>query len=168
MGVILLAIAHQEFGIRELSSSLLHKTAIIGIASGACYGVAAASYRAASLSLNSDSFVMSAAFTLVLVILFQTVTMGIYLRVKEPGQLTAVCKAWKVAGVVGFTGMVASAGWFTAMTIQNAAHVRALGQVELSFAFLTSLIFFREKVNKAEITGIVLVAAGILVLLLWA
>lgn len=167
-GVMLLAIAHQNFGIRELFSSLLQKTALIGIASGACFGIAAVSYRAASLSLDSDAFVMSAACTLVTVIFFQTIAMGIYLYVREPGQLKAVFKAWKVAGIVGLAGMLASACWFTAMTIQNAAHVRALGQLELLFAFFTSLIFFHEKVNRAEITGIVLVVVGILALLLWA
>jgi uncharacterized membrane protein len=86
---------------------------------------------------------------------------------KELGQLTAVFKAWKVAGIVGLTGMLASVGWFTAMTIQNAAHVRALGQVELLLAFMTSLVIFREKVNSIEIAGIVLLILGIWVLLFW-
>lgn len=167
-GVMLLAIAHQSFGVKELFASLTNKTALIGIASGAFFGVAAISYRAASRSImNADDFVMSAACTLAFVILFQTVTMTIYLYLKEPGELAAVVKAWKVAGIVGLTGMLASAGWFTAMTIQNAAHVRALGQIELFLAFVTSVIFFREKVNKVEISGIGFLIFGICVLLLW-
>ena len=165
-GVMLLAIAHQEFGLKELFTSLVQKEALIGVASGACFGVASVSYRAASLSIMSDDgFVMSAACTLAFVILFQTLTMTIYLRWKEVGQLTAVVKAWKVGGLVGLTGMVASAGWFTAMTIENAAHVRALGQIELLLAFLMSVIVFREKVNKTEIAGILLLVFGIWVLL---
>ena len=31
-----------------------------------------------------------------------------------------------MTGLVGLTGMLGSVGWFTAMTIQNAAYVRAL------------------------------------------
>ena len=53
------------------------------------------------------------------------------------------------------------------MTIQNAAYVRALGQIELVFTFLASALIFRERSNRFEITGIVLVIAGILALLLW-
>jgi len=166
LGVMLLAIAHQNLGVKQLFASLINKTAQIGMASGACFAVAAISYRAASLSINTSGFVMSAACTLAFVVLFQTVTMTIYLYLKEPGQLAAVFKAWKVAGIVGLTGMLASVGWFTAKTIQNAAHVRALGQVELLLAFMTSLIIFREKVNKVEIAGIVLLILGIWVLLM--
>jgi uncharacterized membrane protein len=92
--------------------------------------------------------------------------MTAYLYFREPGQLSAVAGAWKTSSLVGLAGMLASACWFTAMTIQNAAHVRALGQIELFLAFLSSLIFFREKVKATEVVGVGLVVAGILVLLL--
>ena len=75
-------------------------------------------------------------------------------------------QAWKVAGVGGLSGMMASAGWFTAMTIQNAAYVRALGQIELVFTFAASYFFFHEKTNRVELFGIALVIGGILILLL--
>jgi drug/metabolite transporter (DMT)-like permease len=166
-GVMLLALADQDFRAIELVSFLLNKTAGIGIACGAAFGIAAVSYRAASLSLGTG-FVLSAACTLAVVLVLQATTMGVYLYLKEPGQLTAVLKAWRVAGIVGLAGMLASAGWFTAMTIQNAAHVRALGQVELIFAFLASVIFFHEKIKATEIAGVILIVAGILVLLFWA
>jgi drug/metabolite transporter (DMT)-like permease len=63
--------------------------------------------------------------------------------------------------------MLASACWFTAMTIQNAAYVRALGQVELLFTFAAGHLFFRERSNALELIGIGLVAGGILLLLLY-
>ena len=110
---------------------------------------------------------ISAAVTLGTVLVLQTVVMTVYLWLREPGQLTAVTSAWKMSSLVGLSGMAASGCWLTAMTIQNAAHVRALGQVELFFAFLSSLIFFREKVRMSEIFGVVLIVGGILVLLLW-
>ena len=165
VGVMLLAIAHQEFGFKTLLTSLFQKTAGIGLASGAFFGVAAVSYRAASLSLGVG-FVVSAACTLATVLILQTVTMTAYLYFREPGQLSVVAGAWKTSSLVGLAGMLASACWFTAMTIQNAAHVRALGQIELFLAFLSSLIFFREKVKATEVVGVALVVAGILVLLL--
>ena len=57
-------------------------------------------------------------------------------------------------------------GWFTAFTIQNASYVRALGQVELIFTFLATTLFFKEKVSRTELIGIVMVAGGIVLLLL--
>ena len=83
-----------------------------------------------------------------------------------PGQLGAVLRSWRVSGWVGFSGMLASAGWFTAMTIQNAAYVRALGQIELVFTFIASTLFFGERTTPVELLGILLVISGILVLVL--
>ena len=49
--------------------------------------------------------------------------------------------------------MIASAGWFTAMTIQNAAYVRALGQIELVFTFAASIFLFHERPNRIEVSA---------------
>ena len=109
---------------------------------------------------------MRAAFTLACVTLFQTLVMAIYMRLREPGQLTAVFRSFRVSGWVGLSGMLASAGWFTAMTIQNAAYVRALGQIELVFTFIASILVFRERTTPIELLGIALVISGILILVL--
>jgi drug/metabolite transporter (DMT)-like permease len=62
--------------------------------------------------------------------------------------------------------VLASICWFTAFTLQNGAYVRALGQIELIFTFIASVFFFRERTSRAEIAGILLVAAGIVLLIL--
>jgi drug/metabolite transporter (DMT)-like permease len=165
-GVVLLSVARTEAGFGDLIGGLTSKVALIGIASGAAFGVSAVSYRAASLSLGGDGFLVQAAFTLACVIVLQTALMAVYLLLREPGQLRATLEAWRTALWVGLSGMLASAGWFTAMTIQNAAHVRALGQIELVFTFIAAHFFFGERSNRLEIGGILLVVAGILALLL--
>lgn len=165
-GVFALSVARTELTARRLMTSWLDKPALIGLASGACFGISAVSYRAASLSLETGGFAIRAAFTLAVVLVFQTVAMAVYMRIREPGQITRVARSWRVSLWVGVSGMAASAGWFTAMTIENAAHVRALGQIELVFTFIASVAFFRERTNLPEMIGIVLVVAGILVLLL--
>ncbi|MDD9984286.1 MAG: EamA family transporter, partial [Gammaproteobacteria bacterium] len=137
-----------------------------GVLSGTFFGVSAVSYRAASLSLGGDGFLMQAAFTLACVLVFQTALMALWIRVREPGELTRVARAWRVAAFVGVSGMLGSAGWFTAMTLENAAYVRALGQVELVFTFVASWFFFRERSTGLEIAGVLLIVAGILILLL--
>ncbi len=150
---------------RTLLTAWTSRSALVGLASGGLYGIAAVSYRAASLSLGGEGFLMQAAFTLACVTVLQTALMLAYMRLREPGQITATLAAWKTSVWVGASGIAASACWFTAMTIQNAAYVRALGQVELVFTFVAGHFFFRERSTRLEITGILLVMAGILCLL---
>jgi drug/metabolite transporter (DMT)-like permease len=53
------------------------------------------------------------------------------------------------------------------MTIENAAYVRALGQIELVFTFASSYFLFKEKTGRLEFIGIMLVIGGLLLLLFW-
>jgi uncharacterized membrane protein len=68
--------------------------------------------------------------------------------------------------LVGISGGLASIGWFSAFTLQNATYVRALGQIELIFTFIVTLLVFREKVSRAELGGILLIGTSIILLLL--
>ena len=52
------------------------------------------------------------------------------------------------------------------MTLENAAYVRAVGQIELVFTFIASYFFFRERSTALELGGILRVVAGIVILLL--
>ena len=166
IGVLALSVGKGQVTAKGLVTGLADRATLIGVFSGTMFGVSAVSYRAASLSLGGPDPITQAAFTLACVTIFQTVVMGVWLRAIEPGELTRVTKEWKFAGLVGLTGMAASACWFTAMTLQNAAYVRALGQIELVFTFIASTLFFREKSNAIEIFGIVLIVSGILMLVL--
>ncbi len=167
VGVMQLAVAAQGAGVRELIGSFFQKEAGYGMACGTCYGIASVCYRAASLSLQTD-FMISAATTLGYVLVLQSLIMFVYLVLREPGQLTAILGAWKLSSLVGLSGMTASAGWLTAMTSQNAAHVRALGQVELCFTFLSPVLFCRERVKPAELIGATLIVVGLVALLIKA
>jgi drug/metabolite transporter (DMT)-like permease len=166
VGVVVLSSSKTSVGLGRLLTAWTERTALIGLASGALFGVSAVSYRAAALSLGGPGFLIQAAFTLACVLCFQTLVMGAYLVWREPGQLGQVLRAWRVAGLVGIAGMLGSVGWFTAMTIQNAAYVRALGQIELVFTFIAAQVVFRERSTRLELGGIVLIVAGILILLL--
>ena len=109
---------------------------------------------------------LPAASTLMIALAIQTTLMTVYLGAREKGELARVWQNRSKATLVGITSMLGSVGWFTAMTLENAAHVRALGQVELIFTFLTSVLIFREKITNAEIGGTLLIVGGVLILLL--
>jgi len=86
--------------------------------------------------------------------------------VREPGQIIAILRHWPPALAVGVSGFLASVGWFTAFALQNAAYVRAVGQIELVFTFLASVLFFKERTTRLELLGIILIMAAILLLIL--
>jgi uncharacterized membrane protein len=65
------------------------------------------------------------------------------------------------------TGVAGSVCWFNAMTLENAAYVRTLGQVELILSLLTSYIVFKERSTRYEIVGMVMIVIGIIILLLF-
>jgi drug/metabolite transporter (DMT)-like permease len=165
-GVVAISVAKLHLHPRALLAALGEKAALLGLASGALFGACAVCYRAATLALDSGDAPIRAALTLFAVLAFQTLAILAWLAWREPGQIRAIFRHWRWTVAVGFVGMLGSAGWFLAMTLQQAAYVRALGQVELVFTFAASLLIFRERTNRVELLGIALVVAGILFLLL--
>lgn len=165
-GLFALSLANERITAQSLLASVTSAVARRGLASGAAFAVAAIAYRAASLSLGGAGYTMNAAYTLACVTLLQSLLMALWLSTREPGEITRVGGAWRQAIWVGLTGMLASAGWFTAMTLEQVAYVRALGQIELLFTFASAVIWFHERVRPNELVGIALLIAGILLLLL--
>ncbi len=166
VGVMLISVARAPFSPAALATSLFTPVAGLGLASGAFFGLAAVGYRAASLSLGYPNFIMQAAVTLVVAITFQSLVMLAWMLWRDPGQLARIRAAWKPAALTGAVGATASFGWFMAMTLQTAAAVKALAQIEMLFAFASSILIFREHINRLEIVGCALIVAGILVLVL--
>lgn len=167
-GVMLISVAHMPMNWRNLVASVFARNALIGLASGTLFGVAAVSYRAASLALGGPNFIMQAACTLAWTITLQTVVMALWMAWKDRAEFGRIARAWKVSLFTGFVGATASFGWFAAMTLQQAAMVKALAQVEMLFTFAASVFFFKERINRMETVGCLLIAAGIVVLVLTA
>lgn len=166
VGVMLISVARSAVSWSSLITSVFSRTALIGLASGTFFGIAAVAYRAASLSLSGPNFMMQAAVTLAFVILFQTAIMLAWMVVRDRAEIGRVLRAWKPAFIVGAAGASASFGWFMAMTLQQAAYVKVLAQVEIIFTFASSVFIFRESINRLEIIGTLLIVAGVIVLVL--
>lgn len=141
---------------------------LLGLTAGALFGLSAIGYRAATLALPSGDTLERAAVTLAAVTCFQTLAMLPWLRWREPGEVRRVLTRWRITALVGFTGMLGSLGWFVAFTLQNAAYVRAVGQVELVFSALVSWLVFRERASGRELAGIGLLGVSIVLLVLLA
>jgi drug/metabolite transporter (DMT)-like permease len=144
---------------------LFNKAAGYGLASGALFGVASIGYRGAALQIDSADVFLKAGVALACATAFQTLVMTIYLAAREPGEIKRVAASWRVSSIVGVTSMLGSFGWFTAFALQNAAYVKALGQVELVFTFLASYFIFKERSTKRELIGIGLIVVSVLAII---
>ena len=165
-GILALSVAHRAITWQALATSLGEKTTMIGLLCGTCLGASVVFYRGAALALGDGAVVMRAAFALAISLIMQTTLMGAYLLLREPGQMTAILRHWLPALMVGVSGFLASIGWFTAFTLENAAYVRAVGQIELVFTFIASVVVFKEKTTRIELLGIALILLAILLLIL--
>ena len=138
----------------------------LGLAAGVLFAFSGVSYRGATLTLASEDPVLRAGVTLMAVVAMQTVIMAIWLHLRERGEMGRVWRARRVAIWIGLTSMAGSLCWFTAFTLQTAAYVNALGQVELIFSVVASTLFFREKISRREGAGMAILTASILLLIL--
>jgi drug/metabolite transporter (DMT)-like permease len=142
------------------------KAALVGLGSGTLFGVCAVAIRASALALPSGDELERAAVTLASITTMQTAMMGAYLLIRDPRQIAEVFRLWPRTFPVGLMSVAGSAGWFFGMTLENAALVRALGQVELVFTYLASHVIFRERATAGETAGILLVAGSVVLLIL--
>lgn len=161
VAVMLLSLPEGNRSLGAIARGWGSRSALLGLGSGAAFGMAAVGYRGAALALTTPSVVFAAAESLVWAQAFQTVLLGGYLVWRNTAVVLAVIEAWRVSLVAGAMGAIGSACWFTAMAMKPVAQVRTLGLVELYFSYLVSRRVFRERLGGAEFVGLVLLAAGL-------
>ena len=149
----------------SLSGRFLGREAVMGLAAALAFSLTSLLVRDASLSLGLASPVAAAALTLCVMVLVQTgLCLGL-VGLRGPSELTQLFKYWRLALFIGCTSALGSIGWFTAFTLEQAAVVKTLGQVELVFVMLISYFFFKERPTRREWQGMLLVMLGVSVVL---
>jgi drug/metabolite transporter (DMT)-like permease len=143
-----------------------NKGAALGLLSGALFAVSAVGYRGATLQIESADPLLRAGVALAVVSTVQALGLTCWLAWREAGQLHAVWQARRMAVWMGVTSMGGSLCWFTAFTQQSAALVFAVGQIEVIFSVLASVLVFRERITNREVWGMVLLTVSILLLVL--
>ncbi len=145
---------------------VFNRAAGLGLLSGVFFAVSAVGYRGAVLALEGGDTGLRAGLTLAIVTAFQTLALGGWLAFREPGQIVATLRAWRVAGMVGLLSMIGSFCWFAAFSLQNAAYVFAVGQVELIFSLFASVLVFRERISAREMTGMAILTVSIILVVM--
>ena len=167
---VLFVSASDDLSPGAMLRALRTRAALMGLACATLFGVSANAYRAAALTMGAPEGALDAilrgAATNGTAIVLQSVLLAAWLTWREPEQWRRIAAAWRPSLLVGFVGATVSLGWFAAFSLQQAAIVKAVAQVALILAILTSALVFRERVRSTEIVGCALIGLGVLVLVL--
>ncbi|MBH87635.1 MAG: hypothetical protein CMJ12_00580 [Pelagibacterales bacterium] len=160
LGIIITSIKKLNF-----KNAFFNISVFYGLISGALFGLSAVLFRGASHSLYSLDYVLTSSFTLLIAISIQTFILTLYLIVRDIKQFYFLYLNLQDGLIVGFFGALASICWFYAMSVQNVAYVRALGQIELIFTIMASIFYFKEKIIFNEILGVLVTITGIIIII---
>jgi len=142
------------------------KTVIIGLACGTCFALTSLFVREASHLLNVP-FPHSAAWVLVWVLCIQTTLLVSYIAVKNRSTFIALKNNVKMTLATSIISCFGTICWFSAVSLHHVAYVKTLGQVEVLLTMLVAIFWLKNKVQKHEILGLLLIAAAA-ILVMWA
>ena len=163
LGVIIMTIKD----LKLFFNNFFSKTTLIGLTSGLFLGLSVVYFRAAALSLiNFSSNFEKALSTLFIGLVIQTSIITVYLLIFEKSEFKKLYNNKFESCLAGLAGFMATLSWFYAFTLIQASFIRAFGQIEIFFSYLSSKYFFKEKLKFSEIIGIIIFVCGVLLMLI--
>ena len=163
IGVIVITIKDVKLFFRNFFS----KVTLIGLTTGLILGLSVVYFRAAALSLENFSSNFDKAITTLFFGLFiQTAVVTTYLLIFEKSEFKKFYQNKVEICLTGLAGFLATLSWFFAFTLIQASFVRAVGQIEILFSYMSSKYLFKEKITFIEIMGIMIFISGATLLLL--
>ena len=170
LGIIIATIGVIMISIKDLRlffKNFFSKVTLIGLGAGLLLGLSVVYFRAAALSLENFSSNFDKAFmTVFFALIIQTTLITIYLVIFERPEFKKFLENKFEIFLAGLSGFLATLSWFFAFTLIQASFVRALGQIEIFFSYVSSKYLFKEKITFIEILGVLTFIAGATILLL--
>jgi len=141
------------------------KTACMGMACGTTFAITSLWVREATLS-SQLPFPLGAAWVLLSVVSCQSLVLSLYISFVERGTWHKILKHRYKVSAVGVTSYLGSLGWFSAMSLQEVAYVKTLGQIEVFFMILISIWWLKKPVRTKDGFALILIGlAAILVII---
>lgn len=170
VGAVIVTIGVASLAARGSLTSLLKragdKAALLGLLAGGGFAGAALGIRAASVALGSGPAFDRAVLTLTALLVVQAALNLTWFAFVRPADVVATARAWRAALPVGLLSLLGSIGWAWAFTLESAAKVRTLGQVELIIAFLVARSL-GERHSRADLMASGLVLVGVTIVTVW-
>lgn len=168
IGVMILSTGGKRMSAGDFVRALGQPAARYGIASGLFFAFTAVGVRRATMDVVTLDPISAALTVLAITVALQVLMQGAWVLVREPEQLRAVFASWRVSGQVGLLSSVGSACWFTGFATAPVALVRIVGQVEVVFTLSFAHFYLRERMQRSEVAGLLLVVIGVVLALVGA
>lgn len=146
--------------------ALVSPATLVGLATGLMFSLSYLFLREAMLIMEVGSRPWRAAWTMVMVTSMQVVGLGLWLLATEAREFARLPGLLRPCLFIGLTSAMGSVGWFTAMALQNASYVKAVGQIEVVFTITISTLYFHERIRTVEFVGIATIVLGVLLFIL--
>jgi drug/metabolite transporter (DMT)-like permease len=165
-GTLYLSLAGRVASWRDVAAASAQPAALYGLGAGLAFALCAIAIREATQALDGPDVTLRALETLVVINVMQTLMQGSWLLATERQSIPDLFRTWRSSAQVGALSALGSACWFTGFAHAPVALVRAVGQVEILFTLLFSRFFLRERLKRTDVTGALVVVAGVVLVLL--
>jgi hypothetical protein len=165
-GVMTLSLAGRGMRPRDIIAATTQPAALCGLASGFLFALTTIFIKLGNRAIPGEDIVIKALFAVVLTNTMQTLMQGAWLAWREPAELRKTFTTWRSSMWAGTLSACGSACWFSAFAMTEVALVRSLGQIEIVFTLLFSRFYLHEKLRRGDATGLVLIVAGVLLIVL--
>ena len=169
LGIMISTIGVIIFSTKDLKNiinSFFSKSTVVGLLCGTLLALSVVFYRGSMefLEFSNKNF-DRALLTLFAATIIQTSLITFYLLLFEISEFKKIKSNIKLSSLAGFFGFSATISWFYSFSLVQAALVRAVGQIELLFSYISSRFMFKEKIRYIEIFGIIIFIFGLILVI---
>jgi len=169
LGIMISTIGVIIFSTKDLKNifnSFFSRSTIVGLFCGTLLALSVVFYRGSMefIDFTNRNF-DKALLTLFAATIIQTSLITLYLLFFETSEFKKLKSNIKLSALAGLFGFSATISWFYSFSLVQAALVRAVGQIELLFSYISSRFMFKEKIRFIEIFGIVIFIFGLILVI---
>ena len=169
LGIMISTIGVIIFSTKDLKNIIngfFSKSTVVGLLCGTLLALSVVFYRGSMefLEFTNKNF-DRALLTLFAATIIQTSLITFYLFLFEITEFKKIKSNIKLSSLAGFFGFSATISWFYSFSLVQAALVRAVGQIELLFSYVSSRFMFKEKIRYIEIFGIIIFIFGLILVI---
>lgn len=160
LGLMAATVSGEVLSLASIRRSLVSRTALMALAAGTCLALSTISVKKCYGYLSSDSKTLSAVFSLLIILLIQSLFLFLSVLKNDRASLGRILIKPALPIVIGFLSAAGSLCWFIAFSMTKLANVRTLGQTEFIFSVLISIFILHEKIKPLDVFGIAAVGVG--------
>ena len=169
LGIMISTIGVIIFSTKDLKNiinSFFSRSTVVGLFCGTLLALSVVFYRGSMEFIDfSNKNFDKALLTLFAATIIQTSLITLYLVFFEISEFKKLKSNIKLSALAGLFGFSATISWFYSFSLVQAALVRAVGQIELLFSYISSRFMFKEKIKFIEIFGIIIFIFGLFLLI---